>query len=93
MSVRQKNPNADLHHRGPCEHCGGTVHTDVRECPYCGYTISTYRVWTDILYLLAGIFLIVTVVGRRYGVTLLTIAILRFKKRKRNTIVRTDELN
>lgn len=85
--VRSMNGEMAEHELGPCENCNGEVPVSAVQCTHCGYHIPEGSRVTDLLHLIAGNLLTITVIGAIVGLPLMWRALQRMEKRSKRTIV------
>lgn len=76
---------------GLCVNCGDEVPITAVECTTCGYRIPDGGVVTDLLYLLIGNLLTITVIGAIVGLPLMRRALRRLERRSTESVARQNE--
>lgn len=75
---------------GPCVNCGDDIPVTASECPRCEYRRSKGSHVTEIVHLIAGNFLTLTVIGAVLGLPLMYRALRRLQQRSHEGIVQRD---
>lgn len=71
---------------GECRNCGGRVSLAAVKCTHCGYHIPEDGIIIDILHLLLGNLLTLTVIGAIIGLPLMRRALRRLETRSTGTV-------
>lgn len=84
-----RNP-CTTHETGPCANCGRDVPMAAVKCSHCGYHVPTGGHVTDLLHLIIGNLLTLTVLGAVIGVPLMRRALHRLQQQSYGTVVQHE---
>lgn len=74
----------------PCRNCGGAVSVTAVECSHCGFQAPSGNHVTEIVYLLVGNLLTLTIIGALVGLPLMIYALHRLRRRSQKAVVWKD---
>ena len=71
----------------PCRNCSSAVSVTAVECSHCGFRASSGNHVTEIVYLLVGNLLTLTIIGGLVGIPLMLYALHRLRRRSQEVVV------